>query len=393
MAKIQELPVKPAVLVWARKTAGLSMLDVAQELGVTTDFILDIESGNRRASKTLLHNLANLYKRPFTVLLLPEPPTDDDIPTDYRTLPVPKRFIGPDTAQSLREAKKLQEALTDISLDYPESFPIFRPISVSIKDNPNKVAQQIRTALNIDPLEQRGWTDTSHAFRQWRGKIQNLGILVILEDFPREEARGFSLWHQDLVPTIVVSRNEAPAAQIFTLFHELAHIYLRSDAICLKQESQTFLGNTEAWCNRVAAATLLPETELVKTITNKTVQDRPIEELANIASRYKVSRHVVAIRLETSGYTSEGYYNRIKSLLDPDDYAVVPKKPKEQNEIKRDIPRQRLTEVGFTAANAILSACKKSVLTTFEAADLLRVRPNKFKRLQDLASFQSQRYG
>lgn len=394
MAKIQELPVNPSVLEWARKSAGLSIPQAAQELKVTAEFIIDIESRNRKPSKTLLRNMARLYKRSFTVLLLPEPPTEENIPTDYRTLPVRRQLIGHETAQSLREARRLQEALSDVAYDAPDIFPVFQPSAITVEDKPSQVASQIRQVINVDVSEQKIWPNPSYAFRQWRGRLQRMGILVVVEDFPREEARGFSLWHPELIPMIVVSRNEAPAAQIFTLFHELAHILLRSDAMCLKQETQTFQGSIETWCNRVAAAALVPENNLYNLIGRTGIKEWPLEELHKIAFQFKVSRHVVAIRLEQLGRAPKGYYGRIKESLDPDDYTIIAKARKTtEKEYRRDVPRQRLAEVGFAATNVILEACKNSVLSTIEAAALLRVRPAKFKRLYDLASAQSQRYG
>jgi Zn-dependent peptidase ImmA (M78 family) len=200
-----------------------------------------------------------------------------------------------------------------------------------------------------------------------------MGVLVVVEDFPREEARGFSLWHPDLIPMVVVSANEAPAAQIFTLFHEFVHILLRSDAICLKQEAPTFLGRTEAWCNKVAAAILIPDNDLRALLEHEgtvtTTKEWPIGDLHRIASRFKVSRHVAAIRLEEMGFAPRGYYAGIKRLLESDDYKTVRPRPVSElgDKPRRNVPKERLSEVGFVATNAILESCRTSALSTMEA--------------------------
>ena len=399
MPKARELAVNREVLKWARITAGFpSIGQVAQELELTTDFIFDLEAGSRKPSKTLLLRLARLYKRPVTVLFLPEPPSEEKIPTDYRTLPTQKQPIGTETARALREARRLQEVLSDLAED-PNAVSAFRDLSVSMKDETGHVGSQVRDIIGVDIAEQKHWLNAWQAFREWRGKLQRSGIYVIIENFPREEARGFSLWHPDLIPMIVASGTEAPAAQIFTLFHELAHILLRSDAMCLKKESDNFLGRTEAWCNRVAAAILVPKNELESVLLKWRQADThewSLDDLYRIASLFKVSRHVVAIRLEEIGYVHKGYYNDVKGLLDQDDYTVVKtrlRKTDEAKEYRRDIPRERLAEVGFAVTTAILEACRSSDLSTMEAADLLRVRPSKFSRLFGLATAQSQRYG
>jgi len=398
MPKVRELAVNPEVLKWARTTAGLSIPEVVQALELTTDFILDIESGQRKPSKTLLSRLAKLYKRALTVLFLPEPPDEKNIPTDYRILPDRKQIIGPETAYALREARRLQEVLSDLAEDRKSVSP-FNQLLVQVKDRPAHVGIHIRKIIGVDLTEQKRWFNAPQAFREWRGKLQGTGIYVLVEDFPREEARGFSLWHPDLIPMIIVSRNEAPAAQIFTLFHELAHVLLRSDAICLKKEDETLLGTIEAWCNRVAAASLVPEDDLARVLEKRGkagVQEWLLDDLYELASLYKVSRHVIAIRLEETSHAPKGYYNRVKEALNPDDYSIIKarvRKVGEPKEYRRDIPRQRLAEVGFAATTTILEACKNSTLSTMEVADLLRVRPSRFSRLFDLAVNQSQRYG
>lgn len=396
MPKARELAINPEVLKWARTMSGFSIPQVAQELEVKMDFVLDIESGQRKVSKTLLRRLAQLYDRPITVLFLPEPPVEKRIPTDFRTIPDQTRPIGSKTAYALREARRLQEVLSDL-VENPSDVSAFRFLSVSDKENPSDIGAQIRNIINVDISEQKSWLNTPNAFREWRGKLQRLGIYVVVEDFPREEARGFSLWHPDLIPMIVVSRNEAPAAQIFTLFHELTHILLHSDAMCLKKESETLLGRIEAWCNRVAAATLIPEDELNSVLVKQAqiaIQQWSLDDLYKIASVFKVSRHVIAIRLEEVGRAPDGYYNRIKHLLDTDDYTIKTVRDTDKaKDYKRNIPQERLAEVGFAATTAILEACRNSVLSTMEAADLLRVRPIKFSRLLDLATAQSKRYG
>jgi Zn-dependent peptidase ImmA (M78 family) len=397
MPKTVELLVNPKVLEWARTSAGLSIPRVAQDLKVTEDYIFALENGDRKISLTFLERLVPLYKRSLTTFYLPQPPSEAKIPTDFRLLPN-KQGIGPATAYALREARKLQEVLSDLA-ENPSNAGAFEPLSASLSDSPNYIGPRIREIVGVEIQAQMDWVDAPHAFRKWRGKLQGLGVSVFVADFPREEARGFSLWHPELTPAIVVCRNEAPAAQIFTLFHELAHILLRSDAMCLKREDSTFLGQTEAWCNRVAAATLVPAGELEGVIQCQGVsptKDWTLNDLRRIASVFKVSRHVVAIRLEQLGHANSGYYNRIKDLLASDDYTRDTHRKQEGDQakkFKRNIPKERLAEVGFATATAILEACKSSALSTIEAANLLRVSPSKFDKLDALASGQSQRYG
>jgi len=164
----------------------------------------------------------------------------------------------------------------------------------------------------------------------------------------------------------------------------------------LKKEDETPPGKVEAWCNRVAAATLVPESELryiQSRYGHTTPQDWGLDDLHEMASLFKVSRHVIAIRLEQIDCAPRGYYNCIKELLSADDYLIRKKPQSDKKEFKRNAPLERLAEFGFTATTSILEACRKSELTTMEAADLLRLQPEKFGQLSALAHGQKQRYG
>lgn len=395
MAKLMEIPIKGEILKWARTTAGYDISQAARELDITPNTIIELESPSVHSiSKTLLNRISRLYKRSEMVLFLPEPPTQDAIPTDYRRLPNEQTAIGPDTANSLREAKRYQDILSDLS-DEPGKGSAFNGVHADYTQDPATVGSKIRDLINVNFSEQSSWRDSGYAFRTWRGKVQELGIGVYLGDFPRTEARGFSLWHPEKVPMIVVTKNEAPVAQSFTLFHELAHIVLRSDAMCIENEDDSLLGRVETWCNRVAAATLIPESDLRNVLMQwgkLSIQEWTASELSQFANPFKVSRHAIAIRLESIGLAYQGYYNRIKNQLTYDEPRPRRRSATSNKGFKRDTPRERLAEVGFLTANTILEACRSSILSTIETANLLGVKPSKFERLSKLAAEQRQRY-
>lgn len=392
----ERVRVQGPVLEWARRTAGLSLLQAADRLRIPETRLTALEAGRELPTRTLLGQMARLYKRAYTVMLLPEPPAIEEVPTDYRTLPGPRQAIGPDTAYALREARRLQEAITDIVSEEPRLYPTFVPVGASL-DDAESAGSDFRASLGISVAYQTRWSDGAAAFRAWRGALQAVGIIALVEDMPREECRGFSLWNAELIPTVVVTRNEALVAQIFTLFHEVGHILLRSDAMCLKQEEDNLLGSIEAWCNRFAAAVLVPRDEFARYLDSRGIQEQrewPIEVLAGIAHRYKVSRHVIAIRLQDLGRALGDYYRRVRSELEIDDVREAPTpRPDAQEERRRNMAVERLAEVGFGAAGVILQACKGALLSTSEAADLLRLRPSNFGRLETLALRQRTRYG
>jgi len=76
--------IKPALLVWARKTTGLSIEAVANKLKVKAERVEQWEAGTSRPSIAQLRKAAVLYRRPLAVFFLPEPPQDFQTPRDFR---------------------------------------------------------------------------------------------------------------------------------------------------------------------------------------------------------------------------------------------------------------------------------------------------------------------
>lgn len=399
MPRTSEVTVNGSVLRWARESAGFTLSTAADALGIGVETLEAIERGTAVPGRQLLKRMAARYKRAYAALLMPQVPDDIKPPTDYRTLPGTQRPFGPELALAIREAEKLQDLLTDIR-DDAGAFPAFSPpgyFAQPIDQLPlEEVATTVRQFIGVDKQIRKQWTTTDSAFRFWRIRFQELGILVLVESMPREESRGFSLWSEGAIPTIIVSKNEAYAAQIFTLFHEVAHILRRSSALCLKDEGESSLGKIERWCNALAAATLVPSDELLELASRfysgEKSHDWSLDDLGKASRFFRVSRHVIAIRLRELGLVSANYYPRITPQLAPDDIPPPPPERRESDEFKRNIPQERLLEIGAPAARAILLACRRSLISTSEAVDALRMRPQAFGRLEALVSHQHARY-
>lgn len=82
-----EALITPALLVWARETAGFDIPTAAKKIGVQPDRLAGWEQGQRRPSIPQLRKLANVYKRPIAVFYLPEPPAAEAVIRDFRRLP------------------------------------------------------------------------------------------------------------------------------------------------------------------------------------------------------------------------------------------------------------------------------------------------------------------
>jgi Zn-dependent peptidase ImmA (M78 family) len=165
-------------------------------------------------------------------------------------------------------------------------------------------ANSMRTALGF-AVEERGstWTD---ALRILIEHAEALGFLIMVSGVvgsnthrklnPRE-FRGFALADQ-LAPVIFINGADTKAAQIFTLLHELAHLWLGDTALDDVDLTATPATEVERWCNKVAAEALLPLSSVPYELAQEETLTDAIERLAR---RFKVSTLVVLRRMYDAG--------------------------------------------------------------------------------------------
>lgn len=122
----------------------------------------------------------------------------------------------------------------------------------------------------------------------------------------RTRPSGFAL-ADDLAPVIFINGADTKAAQIFTLAHELAHIWLGQSALSDADMTRASSNAIERWCNRVAGEFLLPVDDLKDYVLDR---DDLTEELEKLARRFKVSTLVALRRLYDANYLTESEYRQ-----------------------------------------------------------------------------------
>jgi Zn-dependent peptidase ImmA (M78 family)/DNA-binding XRE family transcriptional regulator len=367
------IDVNPAVLEWARQAAGQTTTYVAERLGIAEQTVSQWEQGKKVPAWGTLRKLAHCYKRPLAALLLPEPPTDPDVPPDFRTLPTSRKGLSERTLLTIRRARWLQSRAIEMRQELNPG-EVFATRRVQTTQRPEAIAADYRQTLGIDQAEQSEWQSSNEAYRRWRESLEEQGILVFQFSFPVDEVRGFSLF-DPICPVIVVNESDAINARIFTLFHEAAHLLLQRPGICLPQETATTGdSNVEPFCNRFAAALLVPDIPDSWNISER-ITASALQKLAN---RYRVSREVVLVRLKTIGRISERSYQQMKDRW----LAQAParrRKPGGRGWTAAEIcQRQR----GAAFVSLVIDAAQRGAITDHDAVTYLGVKLNDLNKLR-----------
>lgn len=312
--------IQPQILQWARERSGYSVEEVAQRLHQATESIRDWEAERKAPTYPQLEKLAyTLYKRPIALFFCP-PPDEPEPQQEFRSLPnTDLEELAPQTRYLLRLAHAFQLSLKELNDGRnSDTNKIFRDIQCPDFENITVAAEQVRDYLGIDLEIQSAWHSSEIALKAWRGAVEKVGVYVFKQSFKQKSISGFCIV-DDEFPLIFLNNSTPKNRQIFTLFHELAHLLCGvndiskvtgRDLAALSEKDRKL----EQLCNALAGEILVPQQDLLNHV--KSVEMIHNETVHQLAAKYCVSRDVVARRLLNCGVIDSQEYARYVSHWD-----------------------------------------------------------------------------
>ncbi|RLJ18885.1 XRE family transcriptional regulator [bacterium endosymbiont of Escarpia laminata] len=305
----QYAQVNPEIISWALDRARLSVDAVAQKLHVNPDRVSEWETGVRRPTFKQAMNFANKVYLPFGYLFLAQPPKDQLQIPDLRTVgsePLQEPSLALlDTVRSvLQKQVWYQEYVIDQGegpLPFVGAFTTQTPVRQLVAD--------MQRRLGVDDIDPHGlrWDEYQAAIVS---RAETMGILVIRSGIVGnnthrpldvQEFRGFAIadaW----APVVFINGKDAPTARLFTLIHELAHIWIGSSGVSSVGISGERGG--ERYCNQVAAEFLAPEKRFLQLWKTGDWE----ANLPELSRQFHVSQMVIARRALTLGKIDEATY-------------------------------------------------------------------------------------
>lgn len=244
-----------------------------------------------------LVDLAKVFHIPFGYFFLDKLPEKQKLPIPhFRTLDNDENFIPSfELKETIQFAQKIQEWAKEILLEWgQEKLPFCG--KYSIKSNEAEVIEELKRIFKVEndwARSQKSWSD---AFSFLKEMAEEAGIIVLINGvvgnnthrkLDVNEFRGFVLY-DEVAPVIFINNNDAVSAKIFTLIHEVVHILIGQSASFDLRNLQSADNEIEKFCDECTAEFLVPES---------VIKDADINDLEQLARRFKVSQIVVLRRL------------------------------------------------------------------------------------------------
>jgi len=295
---MMKVAVRPALLRWARERAGKTVDDLKARFPKLNLW----ECGESQPTLKQVEGFAKVTYAPVGYLFLSEPPVERIPIPDFRT--VNNRHIAhasPNLLEMVYLCQQRQAWYREFARsvrDEPQTFIGSARLDSSIE----ATAESMRETLRFDLDARRDCPTWTEALRHFIAQADALGVLVmcsgvVLNNNRRrldpDEFRGFAL-ADDLAPLVFINGADTKAAQMFTLAHELAHLWLGQSALSDASLSVLPDNTVENWSNRVAAELLVP----LRILRVEFRPDEPLDdEVSRLARRFKVSTLVILRRI------------------------------------------------------------------------------------------------
>ena len=299
-----EVNVNANMLTWAIDRAGYELHEFAEKMPKVTAWI----SGEKKPTVKQLENFSKKVHLPFGYLFLPEPPKEKLPIPFFRTNSLQAEKVSINVYDTILLVQQrqywLKEYLDDNGFDRLNFVGKFKN-----SQDVFAIVDSIRTTLGLAE-------DWARNFRTWQETLNHLveiiedkGIITVFNGVVEnntsrpievDECRGFVLV-DDLAPFMFINNADGKAAQLFTIAHELAHIWTGHSAGFDFRKLQPANDPIEILCDKVAAEFLVPE----KTFNEQWAKNPSI---SNASRFFKVSEIVIARRALDTGKITKGQF-------------------------------------------------------------------------------------
>lgn len=374
-----QITLQPEVLRWARERAGLQPDVLADKVNVKPERVQEWEKSGL-ISIAQADKLSHHTHTPLGFLYLSEPVKDYLPITDFRTVgDQPLGHPSPDLLETIQLMQRRQAWMHDELIEQGIE-PLNFVGTVDMNTPPEEVAGEIRSTMGLELDWSRTQPSWEEALRFLRGRVEEIGVLVVVNGIvgnnthrklDPDEFRGFALVDK-YAPLVFVNGADYKVAQMFTLAHEVAHIWIGKGGLSnynpLRPRNSSQVLAVEQFCNQAAAEFLVPAREF-RSAWNEAGTD-PYQSLAR---RFKVSTIVIARRaLDLDLINRNDFFDFYKA------WNVDERRKQERKKPGGSFWNNQNVRIGKRFGEAVVRAVKEGRLLYREAFSLTGLKSKSF---------------
>ncbi len=380
--------ITPKVFKWARESAKMTEDIAAKKVAVSVDKFKEWENGDSQPTIRQAQTLAKAYHRPFALFFLPDIPSDFQPLQDFRKKG--SKELSTSSIFIIREIQQKQAWISEVNEENNEN-PLPFVGRFSQHNNPSEIAKDILKTLGIQPLNYK----TNNPILEWIEKAESNSIFISRTSFihPKlkldsNELQGFAIADK-FAPFIFINSDDWNAPQLFTLVHELAHIWINETGISndiepILREKNKY-NPVELFCNEIAANALIPE-EYITHVNKENFATA--KRVFNMAKEFGVSSFALIVRAFNLNQISYNEYNKLKVQADIEfkEFLLREQEKKELQKRKtKDSPIYYpliINRNGRLFTQTVLDAYRGGDIAPTFASNLLNVKVNNFSKLE-----------
>jgi Zn-dependent peptidase ImmA (M78 family) len=370
----EQIRVTPIMITWARERAGFSIDEAAEKLKKIAAW--EAEDEDIYPTYPQLEEMADRFKVPIAVFFFPEPPDLPPITKTFRTLPDAEiARIEPRIRLLLRKAKAMQLSLAELNFGIN---PAERLITQDLQFAPDvaigDMATAVRAYLGVSLEQQCEWADAEIALENWRKTLSDVGVFVFKDQFRAKGYSGFCLY-DDVFPIIYVNNTTAKQRQIFTIFHELAHLLFHTSGIDTDGEDYLPLldgesRRIEVIANRFAGQILVPDDAFEQVMVG---QDASEATARVLATQFNVSWLVIYRKFHDRQLISDQEYTQ----------ALGWQREERGRNTGGDYYNNQMAYLGRPYIGMALREFYKNRITETQLAEYLNIAPKNVSTLEE----------
>ena len=366
-----EVNINPDMLSWAITRAGFDI----DEFTVQKPFVRDWMDGNKNPTVKQLEQFSKNVYLPFGYLFLQKPPKENLPIPFFRTNSSETNKVSINVFDTVLEIQKRQDWLKDYlaendfeQLDFVGKYSDKKDVAIIVAD--------IRRTLDLPEMWAKEFSTWQDALSHLSTQIEDKGIVMIFNGvvgnnthrkIPVEECRGFVLVDK-YAPFMFINNDDYKSAQMFTIGHELAHIWIGKSAGFDFRKLQPANDPNEILCDKIAAEFLVPE----KAFNSVWEENKIISKTAKI---FKVSQIVIARRALDTGKISKAQFFKFY-----EEYSKAEKYKKDNSGSGGDFYATARKRVSVTFASHVNNALKANKLLYRDAYKLTGLKGDTFEK-------------